>query len=1595
MAKEHPAHRRILEALAGLGHDRPGVLEAFARATLRRVPDGQLEEADVGATSQRLLAAFETLDARRADEVVVNVVRPDVGLDGLPASTTVIEVATEDRPFLLSTLVDDLERSGRHVTRSLHPIVGVERDGDGRISKILPARTSSQRESLIHLEVEAMLPPSEDEELTGRLHRLIADVLRTTDDHDRMRERVRTVADELRFGVWSNTDPDEAHEVAALLDWLLDDNLVLLGVRDYRMYEQDGRRYLGVVRASGLGLLSDTSRSSYDPPVALEELPEEIQTRLEDPPLLTVTRTNALSTVQRRVRMEYLGLTRRDESGEVAGEVRLLGLFTRKGYAEPARTTPVLREKLRAILEREDVVEGSYDEVTIASLFQALPKDELFQSDTDELHRTLVGLLHAEEHREVRTLVRVDHHAGTVSILVAVPRDRYSPELRQRIQALLGERYGTGRIDIEVALGDRQEALARFLLHVDGTIPEVSAASLQAEIRRLARSWLDALRGSLASSVGMTDARRLLGTVGKRFPTTYREIVSPEAAVPDVLLVDRALTGEDDLLVAFQAGAKPGTARLRAAKGGDPLELSSFLPIVESLGLIVVEEVPHRLEPNGVAAHLHDLGVRAASIDVDADGPRLAAAVLAAWRGHLEVDALNEVVLVAGVDWRDATILRTYRRLRRQLGTAYTPGYVDETLIGHPDVVHALVDYIHVRFDPARGTTPQEQQAARERVVERLDELKRLDHDRILRGLLDLVDATLRTNAFRPDAVADDTGEPYIAFKLDPARIPDAPDPVPYREIFVHSSRMEGVHLRAGPVARGGLRWSDRRDDVRAEVLDLLKAQVLKNAVIVPTGAKGGFVVNREPSDPSELRDEVRRQYVTFIRALLDVTDDLDSDVVVPPPDVVRHDGDDPYLVVAADRGTAALSDTANELATRYGYWLDDAFASGGSNGYDHKALGVTARGAWLAVRRHFRELGIDVQSEATTAVGVGDMSGDVFGNGLLRSREVRLVAAFDHRDIFVDPDPDPGVAFEERRRLFELPRSSWQDYDRSLISIGGGVFRRAARSVPVSDQMREVLRIDATEVSPPELIRAILRAPVDLLFAGGIGTYVKATAERNEEIGDRSNQELRINAGDLRARVIGEGANLFITQRARIEYARRGGHINQDAVDNAAGVSTSDYEVNVKILLNLAQSAGTLDREGRDALLTELTDDIVALVMREVDLQTAAISREVARSPDRIDEYDQLLQRLEAGNGLDRLAEILPSQAVLAERADAGAGLTRPELATLLAWAKRDLKETLLDSDALDSELLRPALLQYFPHPLVERFRDLIPRHRLRRELTATVVANDVVDRMGVTFVAGMAAETGRPRSEVVLAYRIARDAVDAERWWALLEELEETHDPTRVLELEGPIHRLIAALTASLVTEPNDTDPLVLLERTRKVAGDLIGGMLELGTGEQRRGRIAHARWLVDDLVHHDLARFVACAQDLAMIPDVAVALGAISGDRAATDVADAFLRLGDALGVDRLDAALMRTTVSGAWPRRQHRGIIADLRRCRRDAALAALSEGGKSTELDAVDRFVAERQAAIQRARAVIDAAEHAEEGRLEAIAVAARAVRETL
>ena len=1628
-----PGDREEMEVLAPLLErireraepDQAERVARFAWATFRRVSPEQLSVRDLSATAAMLIDGFEFIDGRRDEMLALRVFDATREQHGWQAPGTVVEVNVEDGPFLLTTVTEELNRLGLEVAEVLHPVFGVLRDDEGHVLGLLPARQADARESFLHVLLVRHLDEDGKRQVTERLRAVLDDARAATRDFPRMREQLDEIAFQTRAAAGARYRGDEVDEAVTLLSWLLDDHFVFLGYREYDLIDTDEGKAVQVRSGSGLGILSDDERSSWAQPVALSTLSPGFRRRVEGGDLLIVSRTNRTSTVHRQVRMVYIGIKKVGGDGEIHGEYRFIGLFAQKAFAEPASSIPVLRRKLRQILEREDIVDHSYDERALRSLFEAFPKPELFVTGVDALRRTLVELLEIQKGQRVRVLVRESEDGRSVSALVAIPRERFNATNRQRVQQLLTERFDATEIDYHLTLTERDQALLHFVIHA----PKVPAADvatdeLERAVASLSRTWADELLDELIRVHGDTDGRRLAKSYAGMFPAGYAETTSVETALLDIhqlegLCVGWSPEGVERLecpevaMMLRPDRDDPNRIRFTLYKVGHGVELSMFLPILESLGLTVVEEIPFRLKRPKASGgpdelHIHDFVVRSDNAVLDAvqDGPRVADAALAIWERRAEADSLNRLVVRAGLTWDEVAILRAYRRYRRQVGTTFTEAYLDEALVDHPAVASSLIDLFDAMFDPVRAAPEEEVEGLREQVIALCDQVERLDADRILRNYLGMIDATLRTNRWVERG--ETRGSPALALKFDSARVPDMPKPVPYREIFVCNPDMEGVHLRGGPVARGGLRWSDRIEDFRTEVLGLMKAQMVKNAVIVPTGSKGGYVLKRGASGGPPGREEVQRQYEVFVQGLLDVTDNVataqpgdhmgaedrhaDRGAVLAPENVRRRDGDDAYLVVAADRGTATFSDVANAISAAYDFWLGDAFASGGSRGYDHKEMGITARGAWVAVQRHFRELGIDVQSEPITVVGIGDMSGDVFGNGMLSSEVLRVVSAFDHRDIFLDPDPDVRAAFAERQRLFALPRSSWQDYDASLISEGGGVFPRSLKSIPLSEQVRALLRVEQDSLSPPDLIRAILGAPVDLLFAGGIGTFVKSSEESHAEVGDRANDAIRVDATAVGARVLGEGGNLAVTQRGRIQYARRGGRINTDAIDNSAGVDTSDHEVNLKILLALPEADDTISADERDEELAAVEDEVAALVLRDNALQTWVLSYELSSSQATPEAFEGLMADLVAAGALDRDVEVLPSSAEMRHRREAGAGLTRPELAVLLGYAKVDLRGRVVESPLVDQPYLQRVLREYFPEPVVERFGSYLEQHRLRREIIATVVANDLVNRLGITYVNRTSTELGVSAEAVAAAYWIAREVSDADSYWRAVETLDQHVDAAVQLEVKAEVDRLVDAFVRAYLRDAaGDVGAAVARDRDafHELEKAIAEGDLTIRRGE-RRHRIAH---YVDLGVDADVAERIVGLSDLTLVPDVAAV--ARSTGHPVRHVADAFVRVTEALPLDRLGRRLRTIGPEGHWQRWQHRGLLDDLRDLRRKVAGAALQFHDDVLAAEAVERYLDERAAHLGRIVTVLDLLERESSAGLAGIAVAVRTMREIL
>ncbi len=1480
------AEESLRDRVAALAGD--DKLRAFTHAYLHR---HHQPDADPERVLCEIRGAFALMAERGREPAAVRAFNPSKDEDGYDAVGSVVETATDDLPFLVDSVTAELEARGLAIRRVMHPILGTERGQDGALERVGDPRDSARRESFMHFELDRRLDQPELDDIHDTLLAVLADVRRVVADFPAMTQRIGRMI-ELSRAAAGPHGFDEVNETIAFLRWLLDGTFTFLGY-----WEDDGVGGSDSV----LGLQGDP----------------EPTPRSKD--LLTVAKTNRISPVRRHARMDTVTVAHE------RGACRLLGLFTRKAYTSPAADTPLLGHKLRRILEAEALIEGSHDHRAAVAIFGSFYKDDLFAAPWEDLRAMIVVLL-AMQADEVRVLGRRGGDGRSASLVVALPRRRYSAELGERFRKLLVQRYGDAvTIESHLVIDDQfTHARLHYALHAAaGDLRDPPLEELEAEVSRLSRSWEDAVEAVLTRRHGALRAHDLTARWCERFPDFYKAATEPTLAAGDVeRLEDLAASGEE-LVVGLQhaEGRSGPRTRLALYKRGGKVELSEILPILEMLGLQVHDERPARLAGDDGQTYVQNLGVRGPDgepLDLDELGDRLADTIVAVRRGETDADWLSKLVVVAGMTWQQVGMLRAYRVYRQRAGARFGLRYDGEAFAAQPGIAAKLVRYFELRHRDGESAGD-----LREEILADLDGVESLDQDRILRDQLVLVDATLRTNAFKP-------GRDAIALKLRSADIAGIPSPKPYVEVFVHSVAMEGIHLRGGAIARGGLRWSDRLD-FRTEVYGLMRAQMTKNAVIVPAGAKGGFYLKERAGGSRSLRDAVETQYKRFIRALLDITDNIVDGDVVHPEGVAVHDGDDPYLVVAADKGTATFSDTANALALERDFWLGDAFASGGSHGYDHKKLGITARGAWESVKRMFRERGQDPERDEVTVVGVGDMSGDVFGNGMLLSKTIKLVAAYDHRHVFIDPSPDPAASWAERKRLFDLGAgTSWADYDG--ITEGGGVWPRTAKSIPLSAAARSVLGVEDERLTPDEVIRAILRAPADLLFHGGIGTVVKATLETDADAKDRASDAIRVDADEIRARVVGEGGNLGWTQRARIEAAERGVGVTADFIDNSAGVDSSDHEVNLKILLSHAG----LEFEARNEVLRAATDDVVAHVLQDSYRQARILSREVVTSAGRIYAYEDLMTALEEEGILDRNADALPTVSALGQRRRVGQGLLRPELAVLLAHSKRSLTDALLDSELVEDPWFERDLRAYFPPAVVERFGDLLGQHRLRRELVATIVANEVVDALGPSFVSRLETELGAPTDRVVRAYRIARDVTGATSRFAAIDAVDTDLDDEAELELIAGVERLVETVTRWYLQHAPEGSLQELVERGHE-GFDAIEDALEAAPPD----RVAAA---VERLVAHGvpetLAQSHALSGDLAFAPDVITV--AAESSRSLEEVGLAFALLGDRLRFGWLEAELDSLVATQRVQRWAVQGLRDDAREARRELVAAALRE-----------------------------------------------------
>src|SRR3954449_8680927 len=1412
-----------------------------------------------------------------------------VDVQALPDGRAVVRLVTDDMPYLVDSVTAEVIRQGFALAHIVHPVVVVRRDLRGRIRAFCDSARAAGcgPDALAESWMGVVLDGPLDDEAAGDLIvglRMVLDDVRAVDeDAERVRARVLVLAgrlDELAAAA-AQVDPeadaaDDPAEAAALLRWLADGNFVFLGARDADLTTTRGKATAKAVPGSGLGVL----RSDTD--MAESETPEAV--RAPGRHLLAVTKADARSTVHRRAWLDLVAVNLPAEKAGAVRQHRFVGLFPSAAYTSSVLDVPLVRRRVAEVVTRSGVPVDSHTGKELLDVLETYPRDELLQVTADELLPVALAVLHLQERRQTRLFLRRDPTGRFWSALVYLPRDRYTTEVRLAMQELLLTRLGGSSIEYTARSTESVLARLHFVVRVPvrrGSSPKPAAVdveALQSELAAAARSWTDDLADALADRYG-PEAEKVFVRVADAFPAAYQEDFPAEQAVADLERLEGLNEGDLALRLWTPKGAAAGERRLTVYRVGQRLLLSEVLPVLQNMGVGVVDERPYEIDRIGAPpTWIYDFGVSVPPGDLPllrSLPERFCEAVGAVWRGEAEDDGLGALVLLAGLNWRQVTVVRAYVQWLRQGGLPFGQAYVEQTLAAPPGVVARLVLLFETRFSPGRHAGRAERQAELVESLRRsIGEVASLDADRVLSALLAAVTATQRTTYY--------AGGP-LALKLDPSGVPDVPQPRPAREVWVSTPRVMGVHLRFGAVARGGLRWSDRREDLRTEILGLVKAQMVKNTVIVPTGAKGGFVVKQPPPDGAS-RDEVLAEgqacYKEFIGSLLSLTDNLLDGKVVPPEKVVRHDGDDTYLVVAADKGTATFSDLANAVALERGFWLGDAFASGGSVGYDHKAMGITARGAWESVTRHFRELGVDVQKQDFTVVGIGDMSGDVFGNGMLLSEHLQLVAAFDHRHVFIDPTPDAAVSYAERRRLFELPRSSWADYDRSLISAGGGVWPRTAKSVPVSEPMRIALGLDddVDALSPAELVRAVLLAPVDLLFNGGIGTYVKASSESPLDVGDKANDAVRVDGEQLRVRVVGEGGNLGLTQRGRIEYALAGGRVNTDAIDNSAGVDTSDHEVNIKIALNRVVDAGELEAADRAKLLGEMADDVADAVLANNHAQNATLAVEVSSTRSLLDAHERFIRSLERSGRLVRSVEALPDDRQLRDRRRDGQALTSPELSVLLAYAKLQAGDAVLHSGLPDDPALEDLLVDYFPAPIRERFPDAVTGHPLRREIIATALTNRAVNIAGITGLFRLTEETGVALETVVRAHAVARAVFGVDRLWDAVRPLDNEVSAAVQVELRTEATRLAERATRWLLRQHDlltDPPPSIAAVTDRfaapvaTVRSELPGWLL----GAESEAYAERAVRLHQAGVSQELAAEVAAAPLLPAALDLAV--------------------------------------------------------------------------------------------------------------------------
>lgn len=1564
---------------------------ALIRAYFRRVTaqDQPRRAEDIIA----IVSAHRGNGARRgAGEAAIATYNPPAGEDGWGGTTTAIDIVNDDMPYLVDSVVSELSAMGLTVHRVIHPILAVRRDAQGQLTEVVGEAADYVDgpgiavESWMHVLIERISDPARMTAVADRIRGALAATRLVVADADAIRDRAATVAARLHAEIGGEDRDEQRREAADLLEWMTSGNVIFLGYRG-----RSGER---------LGLLSDG--------VPVEPALADALAVGQAGEALVIGQTWPESSVGREQADIVLSVS--EGSGPEAARHQFLVSLTASARTSDVTAIPMLRRTVTRVLGALGAAPDSYSGQRALDALAGYPRAELFWADLRQVTDVVAGQLQLASRRRVRTFLQPDPQGRFVSVLVFMPRDRYTTARRLVMQEILVEAFGGTDVRYAVHVSDAALASLHFTVMTDpGRPAAVDLDGLNRRLRQVARSWEDELASTVVGGDDGLDTAGARSRYADAFDGAYKEDYTVADAIEDLKRLD-SVTGKDDLVIAIgkpPVGA-PGDSRLKLYVTQSEVSLSQVMPMLQSMGVTVIDERPYDVRrSDGTPSHIYDFGLvveesqRASGEELIATKQRFADAFTAAWHGWCEIDGFNALVLAARLDWRQIAVLRGYAKYLRQIGSSYTQGYVEQVLVGHPTITANLAALFTARFDPELPDADRDGRCddVAAAITAELDAVASLDADRILRTYLHLIEATGRTNVYQ---VANQGAQmPHFAFKIDPHRVPGIPKPVPAHEIWVYSPKVEGVHLRFGAVARGGLRWSDRPEDFRTEVLGLVKAQEVKNAIIVPVGAKGGFVVKQPPvptGDASVDRDATQAEgiacYTTFISCLLDVTDNRVGEEVVGPDRVVRHDDEDPYLVVAADKGTATFSDIANGVSAKYGFWLGDAFASGGSAGYDHKGMGITARGAWESVKHHFRELGVDTQNHDFTCVGIGDMSGDVFGNGMLRSRHIRLIAAFDHRHVFVDPDPDPAASFDERQRLFDTPRSSWADYRPELISAGGGVWPRTAKSVPVSTQMRAALGLadETTSLTPTDLIRAILMAPVDLLWNGGIGTYIKASTETHASVGNKANDAVRIDGIDIRAKVVGEGGNLGVTQLGRIEYARDGGRINTDAIDNSAGVDTSDHEVNIKIAMQPMVASGRVTLDGRNELLAEMTDDVAELVLADNTAQNRLLGVSRHHAGAMLSVHARQIDTLVADGLLDREIEFLPSPAQIEARLAAGEGLTSPELAVLVAYTKAKLAGQMLASTLPTDPAYRDRVIRYFPRAMVERYGEALATHPLAREIVTTMTANEVVNQAGITYAYRLGEEIAASATDAIRAFTVVSEVFALPQLVADIDAADHEVPADCQDNMTLLVRRVLdRAARWFLSRRPQPLDVTAEIARYRAAVTAIEPRVPDLLRGVEKENVARDIATLMGDGATAELAQRVAYCLYTYSVLDIADV--AESSGRDLMETAELYYALSAHLDFDHLLTEVSNLERGDRWHALARQAVRDDLYRSMWMLTADVLSTTAPDSPAAAkIAQWEEQNASRLLRARATLSEIARAGAGDLAALSVAARELR---